>query len=37
MAWLYAVLGGFGLILLIVGILMIVFRSKKKGRCTFVY
>lgn len=34
MAWLYAVLGGFGLILLIVGILMIVFRSKKKGRCT---
>ena len=34
MAWLYGVLGGFGLILLIAGILMIVFRSKKKGRCT---
>ena len=34
MAWLYVVLGGFGLILLIAGILIIVFRSKKKGRCT---
>lgn len=34
MAWLYVVLGGFGLILLIVGILMLVFRNKKKDRCT---
>ncbi len=34
MGWLYLALGVFGLILLIVGILMIVFRSKKKGRCT---
>lgn len=34
MGWLYLVLGVFGLILLLVGVLMIVFRSKKKGRCT---
>ena len=34
MVWLYVVLGGFGLILLIVGILMLVFRNKKKDRCT---
>ncbi|MBE5885544.1 MAG: DUF3592 domain-containing protein [Lachnospiraceae bacterium] len=34
MVWLYVALGGFGLILLIAGILMLVFRNKKKERCT---
>lgn len=34
MGWLYLALGVFGLILLIAGILMLVFRNKKKDRCT---
>lgn len=34
MVWLYVALGVLGLILLITGILMLVFRNKKKDRCT---
>ncbi|MBQ8247776.1 MAG: DUF3592 domain-containing protein [Lachnospiraceae bacterium] len=34
MVWLYVALGSFGLILLIAGVLVLVFRNKKKDRCT---
>ncbi len=34
MVWLYVALGVLGLILLLTGILMLVFRNKKKDRCT---